>query len=587
MTTSKLSKAYVDVNSNQKLLALWLACKEAADKNGIKDFKVDLHSFHELERPYIFELLEIREKLSILTDKKSVMQMRARVRNVDPAELYLDILSIKSRRAWGQFWTPDKIAEWMVSQTITESSETINSIFDIGSGGGAFLKSGYTLGIKYYYGIEKSPILMDIVRYQLTRYPFKRYKLILGDFLLKKDLPPADLWISNPPYTRHHALGDLKDIYLKNIRSKININLPKKSSLFTYFVLNILGHRKLWKYATIITPRLIYDSISAEKVKKFIIMSGMYPKRLDIFDNQNVFPDADVGAVISYFDLLNRPDRISLNLCKVEHDGEVKIHLKEYVDVTELSSDVYWTTLIHPVHHSSAEGIPLEKVFKIMRGVATGANSYFLLSKEELKTFGLPYDIAIPAISRSRYINNMIFTKEDWENLKNSGKKVYLIDLTKREHDINVRKYIQRGEKEGIPQRSLVKTRKPWYKLEKRDPPAIFVSYLSRGRPKFVLNDAKVVPLNSFLCMYPKVKLSRETLINIVKFLNGKEVQGQLKIIGKNYGGNTIKLEPRELDRILLPLELFGEDTPLLEKTHQSTLTEIFKKHKKQKGKEE
>ncbi|AIU69836.1 hypothetical protein TEU_05545 [Thermococcus eurythermalis] len=583
MTTSKVPEAYRAVKSNPKLLSLWLVSKEIADNYGIRDFEVDLQSFHEQERPYILELLEIRKKLPAIVDRTSVEQIKARIHNVDPADLYINILNVTSRRAWGQFWTPDRIAEWMIAQTIAESSEKITSIFDVGSGGGAFLKKGYTLGIKHYYGIEKSPILLDILRYQLTKYPFRKYKLILGDFLLKKDLPSADLWISNPPYTRHHALGDLKEVYLENIKNKIRITPPKKSSLFVYFVLNILGHQRLWKYATIITPRLIYDSISARRVKKFIITSEMYPKRLDIFDNQNVFPDADVGAVISYFDSLNKPDKISMNLCKI--NNKIEIQLKKNIDVKKLSNDAYWTMLVYEAN-LSFEGIPLKEVFKIMRGVATGANSYFLLSEEELRKFGLPRDIAIPAISRSRDVKGMIFTKEDWENLKNKGKKVYLIDLTKGEHDINVRKYIKRGEEEGIPQRSLVKTRNPWYKLEKRDPPAIFVSYLSRGRPKFVLNDAKVVPLNSFLCLYPKIKLSRETLVNIVKFLNGEEVQEQLRATSKNYGENTIKLEPRELDKILLPPEILDNSISSKQKSNQKTLFEIFEKHKKLNNKE-
>ena len=95
--------------------------------------------------------------------------------------------------------------------------------------------------------------------------------------------------------------------------------------------------------------------------------------------------------------------------------------------------------------------------------------------------------------------------------------------------------------------------------MERRDPPPIFVTYLSRGRPRFILNEAGVVPLNVFLCLYPRAPLPRDAIIKVWRYLNSEDALRQFSYLARNYGEDTLKIEPRLLEELRIPEELLRD----------------------------
>jgi hypothetical protein len=88
--------------------------------------------------------------------------------------------------------------------------------------------------------------------------------------------------------------------------------------------------------------------------------------------------------------------------------------------------------------------------------------------------------------------------------------------------------------------------------METRKSPPILFAYLGRRHARFIRNTAGAVPLTCLLCGYPKHP-ETEFVDRLWKVLSYPETTGNLKKVGKSYGGDAIKVEPRSLERLPLP----------------------------------
>ena len=91
--------------------------------------------------------------------------------------------------------------------------------------------------------------------------------------------------------------------------------------------------------------------------------------------------------------------------------------------------------------------------------------------------------------------------------------------------------------------------------MEIRKTPPILFAYLGRRSARFIRNLADVVPLTCLLCVYPK-NMSSDFVEHLWNVLSNPKTISNLKKVGKSYGGDAIKVEPRSLERLPLPDDL-------------------------------
>jgi predicted RNA methylase len=538
----------VGASSDPRVLALWYVVKRAADEAGVPD--VSIGAFLPEDRECFEVLDELRHNLRSYVEGGCVEHVERLLRGRSPDDLYLEYTSHADRRSSGQFYTPRAIARRMIS------CARGGPVLDIGVGAGVFLSEAARQGLSRLMGVEVSPLLCDVARYNL-RGVGGGLRIIWADFMAEGDLPEAHLWVSNPPYTRHHQIpAHAKDAFAMAVR-RYGVEPSRMWGLYAYFFAKVVGERGRWKEAAFICPRPLYDSIHSRGLKEWLLKLKVL-KAVEVFHGQRIFEEAETGPAISYLasDGGGDGDAVLFRNCLMTPSG-VEVLSERVKGLWELDPALPWTNVaVSDVRMGG--GLKLGWLFRVMRGVATGANDYFVLSDGEVRRYGLPQSVLVKAIAKTRYCLKAVFEEDDWEELRSKGREVYLLDLSRDEGHPAVRAYMRLGEARGIPHRPLVRTRRVWYCMERRDPPPIFVTYLSRGRPRFILNKARAVPLNVFLCLYPKVPLDGKRVEAVWRYLNSDEGLRRFTYLARNYGEDTLKVEPRVLENLEIPREVVG-----------------------------
>jgi adenine-specific DNA-methyltransferase len=112
--------------------------------------------------------------------------------------------------------------------------------------------------------------------------------------------------------------------------------------------------------------------------------------------------------------------------------------------------------------------------------------------------------------------------------------------------------YLKHGEAAGVHERFLTKTRKNWYEPEKRASASIWVTVFYRGAPRFVLNEAGILHLTTFHGIYLKPLFSSFEL-PLLAYLSSEVCADFIRENRREYGDGLLKLEPRDVERILVP----------------------------------
>jgi adenine-specific DNA-methyltransferase len=491
-------------------------------------------------------------------------------------ELYEQCVPQAERRTLGQFWTPQPLVELMTTWAVQAG----NRILEPAVGSGRFLQAiSKQLETPSITGYEISPLVVLLARVNncLQTKPLSALELHCGDYLSTPQASKVfDAVVCNPPYTRHHHISNaLKAQLSQEIQTYFGVRPSGFTSLFVYFFLRALTQLRIGGRLAFITPSELFEA-SYAKVFKTILQNHAVPEAIISFDSSTqVFSGVDTAGCITLATRGYRPKNtvlvelktfpgtasilqaIDLQKSAIFEWGTVQV-----IPVEKLTIEAKWSNL-RQMNTVKSQSPPFSKSAKIMRGIATGANDYFCLSEDQITQLGIPSQYLKPVITKTRAVPNLCFTQEDFEHLRAAGQKVWLFNCieTRDRLPTQVREYIEYGEQLGLHRRSLLSLKNGrWYMAEQRQPPPILFTYLSRGKTRFIHNLKGAQALNVFLLAYPNLQIARDPrrIKALVAILNSSVVTEQLQLFGRSYGGDTVKLEPRELDAlpILDPLGL-------------------------------
>lgn len=379
--------------------------------------------------------------------------------------------------------------------------------------------------------------------------------------------PPKDSFpavIANPPYIRHHRLSSLQKEHLREFaRKTTGRHIDGRAGLHVYFLIQALRTLAPNGRLAYIVSADICEGVFASALWQWITTHYRLDAVIAFASEATPFPDVDTNALI--FLISNArpvPDFDWINCLECNSREVIAVisgqGSKERVGIQvhrRLVTEALATGLSRPPSNDAASEFTLGDFASVMRGIVTGDNDFFFMTAARARELGIPDSLLISALGRMRDVQGETFEPADIERLESSGRPTRLLNVNGMPYDQlppSVQEYLEMGEKSGLPDKVLIKTRKPWYRMEVRKVPPILFAYLGRRSARFIRNRAGVVPLTCLLCVYPKDP-APEFVERLWRVLSDPETVGNLRKVGKSYGGDAIKVEPRALERLPLP----------------------------------
>ena len=378
--------------------------------------------------------------------------------------------------------------------------------------------------------------------------------------------PPDDgfnLLICNPPYVRHHHLGgDEKRRLQVKSEEAAGVKLSGLAGLYCHFL--ALSHR--WMSVDGIAGWLIpseFMDVNYGRELKHYLLEEVTLLRIHRFDPNDVqFDDALVSSVVVWFKKAKPP---------VEHTVEFSYGgthaapiISRRIAPVELGKEAKWTRFPRQEVRVATDTSILSDLFSIKRGIATGSNEFFILSREKIEELGLPMEFFRPILPSPRYVKNDEI-EADGQGNPILSHSLFLLDCRLPEDEIKDRhpslwRYLESG-KEKMASRYLCKSRPIWYKQEDRRPTLFVCTYMGRSNSatespfRFLLNHSRAIVANTYLMLYPKPHVA-ERLNAHLDLIRG--VWEELTNIcpesliseGRVYGGGLHKMEPKELAKV-------------------------------------
>lgn len=377
-----------------------------------------------------------------------------------------------------------------------------------------------------------------------------------------------NLIICNPPYVRHHHIPVEEKGRLQELaRESSGIQLNGLAGLYCYFML--LCHRWMAEggLAGWLIPSEFMDVNYGRQVKRYLL-EQVTLLRIHRFRPEDVqFSDAMVSSVVVWYrKQLPHADHV----VEFTYGGSLNNPSGiQTVAAQELSRSSKWTRYSANKSVKAEDALvkksfeaTLGDLFHIKRGIATGANDFFIVDSESVKGNILPRDLLTPILPSPRGLNaDEVLADADGNPLLEL--QLFLIDCSLPESTVQTEfpalwHYLEMGKTRGIHQRYLCSHRTPWYVQENRPAAPLLCTYMGRETPgktrpfRFILNHSRATAPNVYLMLYPKPALVDELTRNphllrsiwaMLNQLPPETLVGE----GRVYGGGLHKIEPAEL----------------------------------------
>lgn len=255
------------------------------------------------------------------------------------------------------------------------------------------------------------------------------YKLIKKDYITSSWNKKYDGIICNPPYFKFHDFDNKTAI--QTIESKLKCKLSGFTNLYALFLLKSLHQLRDNGRCAYIVPSEFLNSDYGVIIKKELLKTGTLRHIVVINFKENVFDDALTTAsiilcakdnfkqTIGFTQINSLKDLELIGKIIDNYSTEEKILQTKYVPVSDLNPDIKWKAYYKEQNKLKySHLIPFSKYGKVVRGIATGSNEYFVFNKSKAKKYNIAPKFLLPCICRSCDVKTTIFTTEDFEILK-------------------------------------------------------------------------------------------------------------------------------------------------------------------------
>jgi len=472
------------------------------------------------------------------------------------------------QRETGSYYTPKFLADFIVQWISKQSYKSFDNILEPSCGEGVFIES--LLSIYPNLEDDSSIDLVEIndaaAKVLEAKYSKNNNINIFNkDFLDFQNFHTGQysLVIGNPPYIKRTLLSDEQVLLSKHIlescQSLANTSLKNIWSSFLVRSINFLNEEGVLAF---VLPAEILQVDYAAPIRELLLNTF---SRIEIFTfNELLFKDCksqDTLILIAYkksyhsglfFSNIDNLNSLHLldNIDFIQHDRNEKKWSTHTLNKIELD-------LINKLVNECPR---IEDYCTSKPGIVTGANSYFILNKEDIKKYNLE-QYALPIIQKSSLIgDNIIFNNSDYEKISNNNIPCYFIDLNSNEaiNDNKIKNYLNYGHELKLKERYKIKKRSHWFQVPFKTviTPLLFFKRC-HNYPRLVRNYSDVLTTDSAYLVEPKNSYDANSIL--FSFYNSFTL-ACAELMGRYYGGGVLELTPKEFKNLPLPYVVITEE---------------------------
>ncbi|WGL52141.1 hypothetical protein P5P86_19585 [Nocardioides sp. BP30] len=474
------------------------------------------------------------------------------------AGLYSLVVSGKSRRTLGTFFTPPEEVTWMVSQW-RDHHGTPNVVVDVGAGVGIFTTVAAQEWVdSQVWAVDINPITLGLLALRVrdgfkvkrTDEPGTGLRLVLDDFTLwmrqeYERLATGRLILGNPPYTRLQLLPVDQRERLWEAAAGLCGRRASLSALITAMSLTALNPED---GLCLLLPAQWLESDYATGLRDYLWALRRRRVELHLFD-KNVFEgDAQVDAVA----LMVGPQQEADQAIVFSGSGKSRMH------TGRAKAPKRWRPLFSgtPTEGSVESGARLSDALTVRRGVATGANGFFVFTESQRKALGLDESTVTPLVRRLLGLPEAL--TPEWLSERSAEDQYWLLTATQTDVDAfeGLSEYVALGESEPnkFHLRHLCETRAVWFDLTAEVfYPDLVIGQSTKKEFRFVEVGGQATVVNNLYGMRWKPAIDVAVRADVLAWLRSEDGQAAITAHARTQGVGLLKIEPRALLDVPLP----------------------------------
>lgn len=479
------------------------------------------------------------------------------------AAIYSSIVSGRSRRTLGTFFTPAAEAAWMVRRW-EELFPTPRTVVDVGAGVGVFsLRAARAWSEAKILAVDINPVTLGL----LALCAQSRNELDDADTAPEGDVVAVEadfthwlrtewlqtqgprLVLGNPPYTRLQLMPAVD-------RQRLTIAggglVGRRAALSAIITAQSLLALEQDDGLALLLPVQWLEADYAHHLRRHLWGQTHRRVELQIFSEQ-LFVDATVDAVA----LLVGPVEVDAQPLTISVTGSAQVsaaaQARDPADSTALERLIS-TARARASADSSAPSNPLSSFAVVRRGVATGANWFFIVDESAIDQHGLTLDLLTPLLRRTRSAPEVL-TSDAFAEIPDVDRR-WLLTVSKDQvvEGSVLERYLENGRARGVDRGHLCKLRNEWFDLHHDlSVPDIIIGQSSKAGFKLIENRLDAAIANNLYGLRWRVSTSVEQRQNILAWLRSEDGQIVLRAAARVQATGLLKIEPGALAQVSVP----------------------------------
>lgn len=463
------------------------------------------------------------------------------------ATLYADVVKATNRRTLGTFFTPTAEAASMVTE-YAAGHPSPQCVVDVGAGVGVFSAAARDRwNSATVEAVDINPVTLGLQAVALRALGDEATDLVLSDYsswLASREPGLPTLFLGNPPYTRWQLIPkEDRDALLEATCGLVGAR-ANLSTVFLAITLLKLGRAD---GLSMIVPAGWLSADYARKLRAYVRNLTARKITLRLADSWR-FEGAIVDAVV-----------VEVG---PESEETKPLRITDWPGATQmmLSRDPNDETLFvreapRPSRSAPSTGTPLSEYGRFSRGIATGANAFFVRTAEHADEYGIDPRWLTPIVRRMRPGASPLEPAVEISTLLNL-KNYQLGD------DAIIDDLIAGAVRDGISERHLCASRgERWFDLSAEIwTPDVILSSLSRHTYHLHVNTARRAITNNLFGWTWHESATLDERQEILDWLRSKDGQQALSDSATREANELHRLSPRALAKVMYPQA--GKSTP-------------------------